>query len=69
MKVGDRVRARLMHREIGEKNQPIWSVISKEGVVEKDFLLTVGNQALYRVAMDDGSFENIWRNQLEHVAP
>ena len=69
MRVGDRVVARLLHREIGEKNQPIWSVIQKEGKVVHDFMLTVGNQALYRVEMDDGSFENIWRNQLEHVAP
>ena len=65
MRVGDRVRARTMHRESGSQE---WSVIFKEGEVIRDFLLCVGNQALFRVRLDDGSEGNFWNDQLENVA-
>lgn len=66
MKVGDRVRARMMHRETDSQE---WSVIFKDGEVTYDFMLCVGNQSLFRVRLDDGTEGNFWHNQLENVAP
>ena len=71
MKTGDRVRVAFIDRDI-IKNKPVYKVIHKEGVIDKDFLFTICDgqtttQNLYRVEMDDGSHENVWTKQLELI--
>lgn len=63
--VGSRVIARFAAKEPGRGGE--WYVLEKRGTVVKDFLLTVGNQSLFRVEHDDGSFNNCWNDQLEVI--
>lgn len=64
MKVGDRVRVRMM-----EQNDKGWSIVFKEGLIEKDFLYTVGSQSLYHIILDGGDRGNFWNDQMEVLAP
>ena len=61
--LGSRVRAHFLKKEPGRGGK--WLHIEREGVIVRDFMLTVGNQSLFQVRHDDGTFNNCWNDQLE----